>query len=117
MNKLIISIVVAITAIFAASQPLCAAEMELFTRPVPPDTMMALQPRCDFIVTRFWDRCNFEQAFLHPEKLNAAFGEWVMIMPHASAEAFNSKVKIFRSQMRGVRDRNFFIFRLVKLYA
>ena len=34
---------------------------------------------------------------------------------NASAEAFNSKVKIFRSQMRGVRD--FFIFRLVKLYA
>lgn len=36
---------------------------------------------------------------------------------NASAEAFNSKVNIFRSQMRGVRDRDFFIFRLVKLYA
>ena len=36
---------------------------------------------------------------------------------NASAEVFNSKVKIFRSQMRGIRDRNFFIFRLVKLYA
>ena len=36
---------------------------------------------------------------------------------NASAEAFNSKVKIFRSQMRGVRNRDFFIFRLVKLYA
>ena len=36
---------------------------------------------------------------------------------NASAEAFNSKVKIFRAQMRGVRDRKFFIFRLVKLYA
>lgn len=36
---------------------------------------------------------------------------------NASAEAFNSKVKIFRSQMRGVRDRNFFIFRIVKLFA
>lgn len=36
---------------------------------------------------------------------------------NASAEAFNSKVKIFRSQMRSVRDRDFFIFRLVKLYA
>ena len=36
---------------------------------------------------------------------------------NASAQAFNSKVKIFRSQMRGVRDRDFFIFRLVKLYA
>ena len=36
---------------------------------------------------------------------------------NASAEVFNSKVKIFRSQMRGVRDRDFFIFRLVKLHA
>lgn len=36
---------------------------------------------------------------------------------NASAEAFNSKVKIFRAQMKGVRDRNFFIFRLVRLYA
>ena len=36
---------------------------------------------------------------------------------NASAEAFNSKLKIFRSQMRSVRDRNVFIFRLVKLYA
>ena len=36
---------------------------------------------------------------------------------NASAEAFNSKVKIFRAQMKGVRDRNFFIYWLVKLYA
>ena len=36
---------------------------------------------------------------------------------NASAEAFNSKVKIFRSQLRSVRGRNFFLFRLVKLYA
>lgn len=34
-----------------------------------------------------------------------------------SAEVFNSNVKIFGSQMRGVRDRDFFIFQLVKLYA
>lgn len=36
---------------------------------------------------------------------------------NASAEAFNSKVKTFRAQLKGIRDRNFFIFRLVKLYA
>lgn len=36
---------------------------------------------------------------------------------NASAEAFNFKVMIFRAQMRGVRDHNFFIFPLIKLYA
>lgn len=36
---------------------------------------------------------------------------------NASAESFNAKIKDFRSQLRGVRDVPFFIFRLCKLYA
>lgn len=36
---------------------------------------------------------------------------------NASAESFNAKIKAFRAQHRGVRDVNFFLFRLAKLYA
>lgn len=36
---------------------------------------------------------------------------------NASAESFNSKIKLFRSQMRDVRDNAFFIFRLARLFA
>lgn len=36
---------------------------------------------------------------------------------NASAEAFNAKVKAFRATSRGVRDINFFLFRLAKIYA
>lgn len=36
---------------------------------------------------------------------------------NASAESFNAKIKAFRSQHRGVRDINLFLFRLAKLYA
>ncbi len=36
---------------------------------------------------------------------------------NAAAESFNAKVKVFRSQLRGVRDIPFFIFRLSKLFA
>lgn len=36
---------------------------------------------------------------------------------NASAESFNAKIKAFRSQFRGVRDINFFLFRLTKLFA
>ena len=36
---------------------------------------------------------------------------------NASAESFNAKVKVFRSQFRGVRDISFFIFRLAKIFA
>ncbi|WP_349773788.1 ISAon1 family transposase [Chitinophaga horti] len=36
---------------------------------------------------------------------------------NASAESFNAKIKSFRNAMRGVRDVEFFLFRLNKLYA
>jgi len=36
---------------------------------------------------------------------------------NASAESFNAKIKAFRSQLRGVRDVNFFLYRLAKIYA
>jgi transposase len=36
---------------------------------------------------------------------------------NASAEAFNAKIKSFRSSARGVRDINFFLFRLAKIYG
>ena len=36
---------------------------------------------------------------------------------NASAESFNAKIKNFRLQLRGVRDKSFFLFRLSKLFA
>jgi transposase len=36
---------------------------------------------------------------------------------NASAEAFNAKIKTFRSQFRGVRNIPFFLFRLSNIYA
>lgn len=36
---------------------------------------------------------------------------------NAASESFNAKIKAFRTQFRGVRDKAFFLFRLTKLYA
>lgn len=36
---------------------------------------------------------------------------------NATAESFNAKIKAFRSQFRGVKDKTFFLYRLAKLYA
>jgi len=36
---------------------------------------------------------------------------------NAAAESFNAKIKAFRASFRGVRDINFFLFRLAKIYA
>ena len=36
---------------------------------------------------------------------------------NASAESFNAKIKNFRLQLRGVRDKAFFLFRLTQIFA
>lgn len=36
---------------------------------------------------------------------------------NASAESFNAKLKGFRSLVRGVTDRKFFLFRICKIYG
>jgi transposase len=36
---------------------------------------------------------------------------------NAAAESFNAKIKAFRAVSRGVRDVNFFLYRLAKIYA
>ncbi|MBB2151207.1 transposase, partial [Pedobacter gandavensis] len=36
---------------------------------------------------------------------------------NASAESFNAKIKALRSQFRGVKNIEFFLFRLTQLYA
>jgi transposase len=36
---------------------------------------------------------------------------------NANAESFNSKIKLFRANLRGVVDTKFFLFRLYKLFA
>ena len=36
---------------------------------------------------------------------------------NASAESFNAKLKGFRSVVRGVRDKKFYLFRVTKLYG
>jgi len=36
---------------------------------------------------------------------------------NANAESFNSKIKLFRANQRAVKDINFFLFRLEKLFA
>ncbi|AUS06107.1 DDE transposase [Tamlana carrageenivorans] len=36
---------------------------------------------------------------------------------NAAAESFNAKIKAFRQQLRGVRNKEFFLFRLAQIYA
>lgn len=63
-----------------------------FPYPMPPDSMQNFQPRCDYIVSRFWNRCNFDHAMTKPQRFNEAFGDWCRIMAHASADTVYAAV-------------------------
>lgn len=81
-----------------ATPRLQAAETGLFAYPQPPDSMLMLQDRCDYLVSRFWQRCNFEQAVLHPAEFEVAFADWIAVMPHASADTVHSAVNSLLSR-------------------
>jgi transposase len=36
---------------------------------------------------------------------------------NAMAESFNSKIKLFRANLRGVADKKFFLFRIANIFA
>ncbi len=89
MKKLIFSILL----MMATALPCVAVVQEqLFVYPSPPDTMQQFQRRCDYIISRFWDRTHFDQALLYPKEFNKAFGDWIDIMPHASADTVHSTI-------------------------
>lgn len=81
-----------VVAAVAGAVGVRAESGDLFIYPSPPDSMQTLQRRCDFIVARFWDRCNFGTAFRHEQQLESAFSDWVGIIPHASADTVHVAV-------------------------
>nr|WP_281502551.1 transposase [Arenibacter sp. F20364] len=42
---------------------------------------------------------------------------FINISTNASAKSFNTKIKAFRARFRGVRNTEFFLFRLTQLFA
>ena len=69
---------------------------------------------------------NLEEKYIEPFMIaadsirqheNRILNYFINRSTNASAESFNAKLKGFRSVVRGVRDRKFFLFRLYKLYG
>lgn len=85
---LLITAIVCLPCFYMKAQ----AADELFPYPVPPDSMVHLQARCDYIISRFWQRCNFDLAMRNPDKFDKAFGAWIDMMPHASADTVHTAI-------------------------
>ncbi len=49
--------------------------------------------------------------------INNILNSFINRHTNANAESFNSKIKLFRANQRGVTDHTFFLFRISKLIA
>lgn len=51
------------------------------------------------------------------DKMEPILNYFIYRNTNANAESFNAKIKLFRANLRGVTDTQFFLFRLEKLFA
>ncbi len=84
MKKLIL----VITTLIALGSGLLRAQNEttLFPYPQVPQDMANLYDRCNFLVDKFWERCNFKSAMSSRARLNKAFGDYIGFMPYATVD-------------------------------
>ncbi len=58
-----------IIAILSLALGCRAADGDLFPYPKPTDDMTGLTERCDFLVSKFWNHCNFKGALSKKKSL------------------------------------------------
>ena len=66
---------------------------KLFPYPEPPKTMTNLYDRSSFLTYNFWEKCNFSNAFAHPDQLAEAVGDWVACMPYAAPDTVSISIE------------------------
>lgn len=81
-----------IIAIFVSAILKVSADDKLFPYPQAPDEMQGLTERSNYIVERFWDRCNFNTAFLKRDKIKEAFVDYVNILPYATLDTVTMSI-------------------------
>jgi hypothetical protein len=68
------------------------ADETYFPYPQAPDEIQTLSERSNYIIYRFWDRCNFSSAFMSIDKMKTAFIDYVNIMPYASNDTVQMSI-------------------------
>lgn len=62
------------------------AQERYFPYPTPPENLVRLDERCNYLICHFWDHCNFKNAFSSLPKMKSAFGDFISFMPYATAD-------------------------------
>ncbi len=103
-----------IIAILSLALGCRAADGDLFPYPKPTDDMTGLTERCDFLVSKFWNHCNFKGAMSKKEKFNSTFGDWISFMPFATADTVHSAINRVIKQVEKSGDQTLELARMAQ---
>lgn len=89
----------------------------LFKYPEPPQDMNSLYQRCNYIVYKFWDQCDFKSAVSSKAKLNAAFGDWLGFMPYASADTVYMAIDKLNEKVKKSGDHSLEVIKMAEAWT
>lgn len=80
-----------------------------FPYPTPPDSLVVLQDRCNYLLEHFWERCDLTKAFSSKQKMRQAFADYLSFMPFADAETVYASIGQFTKALDKQPDDLLFI--------
>lgn len=82
-----------------------AAQERFFPYPQPPEELTTLMERTNYLVERFWERCNVVTAINEREKFTTAFNDYVSFMPYADAEVVHKSIDNLLDRYKKDQDK------------
>jgi hypothetical protein len=88
MRKIILGLVAIVCAITAHAQ-----NTDLLVEvPKVPENITRLDERCNYIVSKYWERCNIKSAFSSLHRLDATLGQFLDFTPYATADTVHMAI-------------------------
>jgi hypothetical protein len=105
MKKFILTILLCIAAGFAANAQDKNSDL-LVEMPVAPQSITRLDQRCNYIVSRFWDKFNPKSSFSSLDRMEKTFGQFVCLTPYATADTVHMAVDHLISVVQKAKPEN-----------
>ncbi len=78
----------------------------LVEMPVAPDNITRLDQRCNYIISRYWDKFNPKSSFSSLDRLDKTFGQFVGLTPYATADTVHMAVDHLISVVQKAKPEN-----------
>jgi hypothetical protein len=104
MKKYILSLILCVAAGLAATAQ--NTSNLLVEMPKAPESITRLDQRCNYIISRYWDKFNPKSSFSSLERLDNTFGQFISLTPYATADTVHMAVDHLISVVQKAKPEN-----------